>query len=397
MRPQPFGVKIHQKPATLLHNGRGTTLTYISDTPIGPDGASRLPVSLLTGFLGAGKTTLLNRALSDAAAGQIAVIVNEFGEAGLDHDLIETAEDDIILMQSGCLCCSIRGDLSNTFAKLLARRDAGMLSFDRVVIETTGLADPSPIMQTFLIDPVLARDARIDGVVTVFDAVNGPATLDAQFEAVSQVALADLIVLSKTDLVEDHVADRVETRLRGLNPTAAILRSSCETFRPATLWNLSAMRENATQQQAIDWTTPKPVNDPLANLSGLSPPPARQAEFTPHDTDITSISIILEEPLDDAVFDTWFDTLIAFKGRDILRVKGILFLEGIETPFAFHGVQHIFDPPVPLKSWDGDDRRTRIVLIGRNLNRSEIQRSLDLLHLGKPRNPSRQAATTSQD
>ncbi|NOD94457.1 GTP-binding protein [Ruegeria sp. HKCCD4884] len=343
----------------------------------------RVPVTLLTGFLGAGKTTLLNQVLSDSSSGRIAVIVNEFGEAGLDHDLIETVDGDVMLMSSGCLCCSIRGDLSDSFVKLLAQRDEGMLSFDRVVIETTGLADPGPILQTLLVDSFLARNTRMDGVVTVVDAVNGPATLDAQFEAVSQVAMADLIVLSKTDLVSKASAKAVTDRLRDLNPTADILRRLDHEFALKKLWNLTSMREDAHQHEAISWTTPKVANDPLGNLSGLMATsvskPVTTSEFSRHDTDISSVSIVLDEALDDAVFDKWFDTLIAYKGYDILRVKGILFLEGIETPFAFHGVQHIFDPPVPLKNWTGNDRRTRIVLIGRNLSQPEIQRSLDLL------------------
>ncbi|MEM6657771.1 MAG: GTP-binding protein [Pseudomonadota bacterium] len=342
-----------------------------------------MPVSVLTGFLGAGKTTLLNRILSDASTGRIAVIVNEFGEAGLDHDLIETVEDEVMLMASGCLCCSIRGDLADTFMKLLTRRDEGLLQFDRVVIETTGLADPGPILQTLLVDPYLGRNTRMDGVITVVDAVNGPATLDAQFEAVSQVALADLIVLSKTDIVSHSVAKAVSERLRSINPTADIIHPSDQSFETAKLWNLTGMRQNADQQDALLWTMPKAPADPLGNLSGLSggtmANSVQTAEFRHHHSDITSISIVLDDALSDVMFDKWFDTLIAHKGRDILRVKGILFLEGIDTPFAFHGVQHIFDPPVPLKNWTGQDRRTRIVLIGRNLNRPELQRSLDLL------------------
>jgi len=357
--------------------------THASQTNSDASEDMRVPVTLLTGFLGAGKTTLLNRILSEPDSGPIAVIVNEFGDAGLDHDLIESVDGDVMLMSSGCLCCSIRGDLSDTFVKLIARRDEGLLQFDRIVIETTGLADPGPILQTLLVDPYLARNTRMDGIVTVVDAANGPATLDAQFEAVSQVALADLIILSKTDLVSTVSANTIGDRLRDLNPTARILHATDKGFASNQLWGLTSMRENAGQQDALEWITPKVKADPLSNLSGMLKPAKSESvattEFRRHDTDITSISIVLDEALEDALFDKWFDTLIALKGRNILRVKGILFLDGIDTPFAFHGVQHIFDPPVPLRNWTGDDRRTRIVLIGRNLDRSEIQYSLDLL------------------
>ncbi|WP_233487510.1 CobW family GTP-binding protein [Thalassovita gelatinovora] len=337
-------------------------------------------MTLLTGFLGAGKTTLLNRILADFSAGRIAVIVNEFGEAGLDHDLIETVEDEVVLMQSGCLCCSVRGDLSQTFADLLAQRQAGTLHFDRVVIETTGMADPGPILQTLLVDRLLARNTRMDGVVTVVDAVNGPTTLDAQFESVSQVAMADLILLSKTDLVDGTAVEDLTHRLRGLNQTAPILRQSVANDAADRLWGLSGLRRSATPQDVIAWTTP----DPFANLSGIVPKPLETPGFTSHDSRISSVSIVLDHPLQDAAFDLWLDTLIALKGPDILRVKGIVFLEGFDTPFVFHGVQHIFDPPVPIRTWSSEDRSSRIVVIGRDLTRPELQRSFDVLRAGQP-------------
>lgn len=378
-------------------------MTYTAESSRKISDDLRTPVTLLTGFLGAGKTTLLNRILTDASCGPVAVIVNEFGEAGLDHDLIEAVDDDtdIMLMQSGCLCCSIRGDLSDTFLKLLNRRHKGALAFDRVVIETTGLADPGPIMQTLLVDPFLGPNTRLDGVVTVVDAANGPATLDAQFEAVSQVALADLVVLSKTDIVTEPETVSVLERLHKLNPTAKIARAQDGAFGPSMLWGLTGMRKDVAQKDAIEWTMPKSADDPLSNLSGMMQTapqaPVTATEFSRHDTDISSISIVLDAPVVDAVFDKWFDTLIAHKGRDILRVKGILFLEGMDVPFAFHGVQHIFDPPVPLTRWKGEDRRTRIVLIGRNLQRKEIQRSLEMLRLGHPQSQPSQMEVLPHD
>ena len=347
----------------------------------------RVPVTLLTGFLGAGKTTLLNAVLSDASAGRIAVIVNEFGEAGLDHDLIEESSDDVVLMQSGCLCCTVRGELSSTVAGLMARRNGGELAFERIVIETTGLADPGPILQNMLVDPFLARMVRMDGVVTVVDAANGPATMDAQFEAVSQVAMADLVILSKTDLVAPEQTVMLEERLRAINPGVRILHAVKGEGTPDQLWGLSGLRHGAAPGDILAWTrAADPAPDPLANLSGLATAKPETASISPHDSRIGTASVILDEPISDAAFDTWLNTLIALRGPDILRVKGIVFLEDIDAPFVFHGVQHIFDPPVPLMNWDGDDRRSRIVVIARDISRPELQRSLDMLR-GQMKHP----------
>jgi G3E family GTPase len=340
---------------------------------------TRFPVTLLTGFLGAGKTTLLNAILTNATGPRIAVIVNEFGEAGLDHDLIEAVDEDIVLMQSGCLCCSIRGDLSRTLQDLAAGRQEDRLTFDRVVIETTGLADPAPILQTFLLDTYLAKNFRIDGVVTVVDAATGPDTLNRQFEAVSQVAMADLLVLSKTDLVSESTSSAFKIRLRTLNPTADILRADRGVVPITALWDLSGMRHQGTSDQAIAWLTPTVPSDPLENLSGFAPSASPFAPVSQHDARIGSASIILNEPIPDDVFDRWLDTLIMLRGPDILRVKGIVHLIGIETPFVFHGVQHLFDPPVPLNDWQGKDRQSRIVVIARDMTSAELVYSLDML------------------
>lgn len=348
---------------------------------------NRLPVTLLTGFLGAGKTTLLNAVLGAGPQTKIAVIVNEFGEAGLDHDLIAAVDEEVVLMKSGCLCCSVRGDLSRTIADLIDRRQAGGITFERVVIETTGLADPGPILQTLLVDPYLARNVRLDGVVTVADAATGPETLDRQFEAVSQIAMADLIILSKTDLVSPAMVRVFETRLGALNPTARIQHVNQGNIPADALWNLSGLRQSSTPQQTLNWLTSREDTkvDPFANLSGFSSArPTPDMTHSPHDTRIGSASIVLDDPISGAAFDLWLDTLIALRGPDILRVKGIVFLEDIETPFVFHGVQHVFDLPVPLKDWPGGDQRSRIVVIARDLTRPELACSLDILRARRP-------------
>lgn len=341
--------------------------------------APRVPVTLITGFLGAGKTSLLNGVLNAEYGQKVAVIVNEFGDAGLDHDLIEAVDEDVILMQSGCLCCSMRGDLVRTLHDLMDRRNAGQVSFDRVVIETTGLADPAPILHTLLTNHALARRFHTDGTVTVADAAAGPDTLDRQFEAVSQVAMADLIVVTKSDLVIEPKVQAFETRLRGINPTAEIQRAKHGAVENDALWGLSAMRQDVRHDTAMAWLREPTALDPLQNLSGLSQATEIDTFSSPHDARISSASIVLHEPIPVAAFDLWLDTLIALRGPDILRVKGVVHLEDVPTPFVFHGVQHLFDPPVPLKDWQGDDHTSRIVVIARDMNRPELTYSLDML------------------
>ena len=367
-----------------------------------PSPDDRLPVTLLTGFLGAGKTTILNHLLRDPSAGRIAVIVNEFGDAGLDHDLIEATTEETVLMASGCLCCSIRGDLSRTLMSLLARRQRGELAFDRVVIETTGLADPGPILQTLLVDDVLARHTRMDGVVTAVDCLLGAETLDRQFEAVSQVAMADLIVLTKSDLARVSGIETLARRIEAINPGARRIRADHGRVAAGALFGLSGLRSASTPDEAIGWVNaaahsgaaaPFALARPeapaaLPGLSGLSGLPLTEDRPAPrphpHDGRIGSASIIVEDPVPPEVFDYWLNALISLRGKDILRMKGIVHVEGIENPFVFHAVQHVFDPPVPLTNWPGGDRRSRIVVIARDIDRGDLRDCLETLRL-RPR------------
>lgn len=359
----------------------------------------RVPVTLLTGFLGAGKTTLLNHLIRDPEAGRIAVIMNEFGDVGLDHDLIEEATEETILLKSGCLCCAVLSDLAKTLGSLIHKRTEGHIYFDRVVIETSGVADPGPIIHTLTTDFEIARAFRLDGVVTLSDAATGMKTLDRQFEAVHQVAMADILVLSKTDLVEPFELSRFEKRLRGLNASAPRIFANHGRVPLGTLFGLSAMRDGVTSSEVDSWLGGLQQtidSDPLAGLSGFSTTASKVGTLSPsipttHDHRISSASIEVPEPIPAKIFDFWLDTLIALKGANILRIKGILHVEGLPHPFVFHGVQHIFDAPVPLKSWAGDDTTSRVVVIARDMQEADLKASFDML-LMQPKQ-----GATSQD
>lgn len=384
----------------------------------------RMPVTLLTGFLGAGKTTLLNKLIQDPEAGRIAVIMNEFGDVGLDHDLIEEATNEVILMQSGCLCCTFRGDIVKTLVSLMARLKRGELSFDRIVIETTGIADPAPIMHTLLLDDLVARHFRFDGVVTVADAATGSNALNTHAEAVSQIAMADLIVVTKTDIATAEDLARFEQRMDGINATAPRLYAAKGPIPTGRFFDLSAMRDTASADEIAQWLgqgamsheTTHGHGDHGHSHNGHAHDDHGHHDHGHHDhghhdhghhdhhdhshhhhnhDQIVSASIELWEPISSTVFDFWLDVLMALKGPDILRMKGIVHVEEMEHPFVFHGVQHIFDVPVPLKSWTGVNTTSRVVLIARNMSKEELVGSLDILRM-QPKEVE-QAATSAAE
>jgi G3E family GTPase len=343
-----------------------------------------IPVTLLTGFLGAGKTTLLNRLLHDPTAGRIAVVVNEFGEAGLDHDLIEEAAEEVVLMPAGCICCTIRGDLSKTLTSLVARRARGDLAFDRVVIEATGLADPGPIHHTLLVDRVLAANYALDGIVTAVDAVLGVETLQRHEEAKTQIAMADRIVLTKCDLADSKMIKALTARLDQLNPGAQRITANKGAVPSGVLFGLGSLRSTMEPEHALSWLA-APAPDLLAGLPGMSLPkkdPLVDLASPSHhasDERITTASITLDDPIPAQIFDFWLDTLIALKGPDILRMKGIVHIEDVPKPFVFHGVQHIFEPPVPLENWPEGNHTSRVVVIARDIPKADLEENLAVL------------------
>lgn len=362
---------------------------------------SPIPVTLLTGFLGSGKTTLLNALLRHPGMDRVAVVVNEFGEIGLDHDLIESATETMVLMASGCLCCTVRGDLARTLDDLRQRREAGEVAFDRVVIETTGLADPGPVVQTLVVDPDLQHDFVLDGVLTTVDCATGSATLDAQFESVQQAAMADRLILTKTDLATPAARAALEDRLKRLNPGAPRLVADHGRIDPAQLFGI-APREGTGRAEALGWVgAAPPAPRPLPPLSGLAqarpffggqshglfaprPAAATVAPGSAHDARISSQSAEVAQPIDPLVFDLWLETLMTGTGPNLLRLKGVIHVQGMDRPFALHGVQHIIHPPVPLPNWPRGDTVSRIVVIGRDLPPGFLDQTLALLRSPPP-------------
>ena len=347
-----------------------------------------IPLTVLTGFLGAGKTSLLNRLLKDKALAKAAVIINEFGEIGLDHLLVEHVEDGVMLLSTGCLCCTVRGDLVNTLEKLLRGLDNGRMHFNRVIIETTGLADPAPVLHTAMMHPYFVMRFRLDGVVTVVDAVNGAATLDAHIEAVKQAGVADRIVLTKTDLIDTperrHAAALLRERLAALNPAAPVIEAA-----------------SASVSQLIDcglYDAERKIPDVkrwLAEEAYAHDDHHHHHDVNRHDDRIRAFTLATDQAIPFSAFEMFLDLVRSMHGPDLLRVKGIVKLaESPDRPVVIHGVQHVFHPPATLAAWPDADHRTRLVFIVNGIEERAIKDLFNaFLGIAKVDTPDRAALT----
>ncbi|MAI11084.1 MAG: hypothetical protein CBD27_01410 [Rhodospirillaceae bacterium TMED167] len=365
-------------------------------------GTAKIWVTVITGFLGSGKTTLLNTLLKHPEMTQAAVIVNEFGEIGLDYDLVERSDENVVQLANGCLCCSVKGDLIDTFRDLYVQRNAGTIPhFDRVVIETTGIADPAPVLQIILTNPMVVNHYELDGVVTTVDAVNGTSSLGRFPECVKQAAIADRLIVTKSDLVEgmDHDAkiEELAGKLKALNPAAPIVVRTAGHVDPDDLFGTGMFDPETKQVDFDSWLNPE--NYQLTGVENLFASrgvlddaaleyyeaqghvPEEEAHHHHHeDSGINTFCIVREDPISVEMLRMFLEGLSSEAGPDLLRVKGIINIsEEPDRPAVIQGAQQIFHSMELMDAWPSDDRRTRIVFITRNIDQAYIEDTLALI------------------
>jgi G3E family GTPase len=334
--------------------------------------AGKIPVTLITGFLGSGKTTLISRLLKHPDMDRVAVIINEIGEVGIDHDLVSMSSENVSLLANGCLCCTVRTDLQETLRELFGDRRAGRIAdFNRVMIETTGLADPAPVLQTLASDTMLGAHYRLDGVVTLVDAVNATFQLQQHAEAERQIALADRIFITKSDLAGGHEIEALRSVIAAVNPKAEVRLCAMGDLHPSaligigltsaragdnTLRFLGELASDDQVEQTDNMTKAAYLGDRL---------PAR------HDPAVKTLSLRFTEPFTWTSFTAAMEMVISLRGQDLLRVKGIVNVEG--KPMVVQGVGHVFHPPIALDRWPSEDNETRLVFITRNMESASLR------------------------
>ena len=328
-----------------------------------------LPIFVVTGYLGSGKTTLINKMLKHSSLRDAAVLVNEFGEVGIDHMLVQEMDENTVLLQSGCICCTIRSDLKDSIIELNSKRESGKIPpYKRLILETTGLADPSPILFTLNSDTVIKHHYRLGAVIATVDSVNAATQMRRHKEPLKQVLVADRVVITKHDLVKKEKVVALREKLRKLNPTADIIEALHGDIDINRLLRADIYEKKSKQRETKRWL-PVPEDDSNDDEH-------HSHDINRHGKTISSFTISYERSLDWTAFGIWLTMLLNSHGENVLRVKGILNVKGVDAPVIINGVQHVVHPPIHLNSWPNNDRRSHIVFIVDNMDRELIERSL---------------------
>jgi G3E family GTPase len=343
--------------------------------------STAIPVNVITGFLGSGKTTLLRHILSDGDYADCAILINEFGEVGIDHLIIERVDGETVVMQSGCICCTLRDDLAGAIRSLHERREAGALPpFRRLIIETTGLADPTPILATVMNDPVIRHHFRLGNIVTTVDGVNGEGHLDRQPESMKQVALADRLLVTKGDIAEPQAIHRLDQRLARLNPAALRFHTANSAVAAGLLIGEDVFEPASKSAEVSRWLRTEAGHDHAADAGHDAHHHHGGSDASRHDAHIRAFTMTFDRTVDWTVFGVWLTMLLHAHGEDVLRVKGILNVGEGAAPVVINGVQHLVHAPLHLDRWPDDDRRSRLVFIVRDIAEESITESFAVFH-----------------